>query len=1041
MKSNARAIFLAVMACFFVSGVAGLVYQLAWARYLALFLGHTSYAVVAVLVAFMGGLAIGNAALGRVADRAEKPLALYGWLELGIAGYALIFPWYFEFCHNLYIAFSTDSPNGGAPMLALKFAFSFLTILLPTTLMGATFPALTKFVTQSLAELREKVAALYFINSVGAVVGCVVADFWWIPNWGLEFSTYGAAALNFVAALVAFGISRSILEGTPTAARAGSGKSANDEVFSALDLKVATIGIGLSGFVAMLYEVAWTRLLALALGSSTHAFSIMLITFISGIAVGAAIIARWKTLRRTLDAFAWAEAALAGTVLFSMFFYERMPFWFARLGGMLARRPDVYFLYELSQGAICFAVMFIPAVCLGMTLPLASRIATSEFARTGRSVGRIFAVNTVGTVFGAAMTGLWLMPMIGLPGVFALGVAINAAIAAVILKRETVAQRPAPILATGFLAALGLVFVATYYFEPLWRGSFSQGVWRSRAYASTFEQFRDAYKLYHFLYYKDGPGSTVALHTFGGDPNNVILRVNAKTDASLGDAGTQLILGHLPALMHTKATNALVIGLGSGMTASALLRHTNILQTRVVEISPQVAEALPLWGAANDNVATNARFRLTIDDAKSFLKASEQQFDIIVSEPSNPWMAGVASVFSKEFYESCRRRLNSDGVMVQWVQTYETTDRTIETVIKTFAGSFPYVSLWRGSPGDIVLVGTPQPRKINLDSLLARMTDPHVRTDLMRGRMSEPLALLAREIVSDQNTMFLPRTNAVIHSDYFPTLEYMSQVGFFIGADARLHEVIDETKVARPTTLLGELLKRRPLDERDFQRASQAYLDGQFTDATLALSLMLRWAETHTNSTLPLEMIERIPAERPAAITEEMRLAPKHAWLLEQARTDIAALQFYERALMRAYRSKRTAFYSPDTKKLEEVLSVLIERDPRHVRVYKLHQSELAWDKGDDEASLRLGGEALSPNPQLGPVQFTLDHLAPRQVLCNMIEASIRSGELRQAQELAMQARAGKYVEPGEFYFPPLDFVCRKTEVLIEQAQTRGVAK
>jgi spermidine synthase len=445
-------------------------------------------------------------------------------------------------------------------------------------LMGATFPVLTKFVTMTLAELREKVASLYFINSVGAVAGCFAADFWWIPSIGLELTMFAAAALNLVAGLIALGMSRAILEGTPTAARESSGKSGDDEYFSALDLKIAAIAIGVSGFVAMLYEVAWTRLLALALGSSTHAFSIMLITFISGIAVGAAIIARWKSLRRTMDAFGWAETALAGTVFVSMFAYEYLPFWFYKMASMLARTPSAYPLYEMAQGVICFVVMFIPAVCLGTTLPLASRIATAELTKTGRSVGRIFAVNTLGTVVGAAVTGLWLMPTLGLASTFAIGFVMNAAIGAAILLRGQIARTGRTAVIVGGFAAVVVVILAGAYFDPRWRGSFTQGVWRTRT-GVDFKRFLAQRENMEYLYYKDGPGATVALHHYKNDTNYISLRVNGKADASTFDAGTQLLLGHLPALLHTKATNALVVGLGSGMTCGALLRHTNILQT------------------------------------------------------------------------------------------------------------------------------------------------------------------------------------------------------------------------------------------------------------------------------------------------------------------------------------------------------------------------------------------------------------------------------------------------------------------------------
>jgi spermidine synthase len=307
MKLTARMTFTAVMLCFLISGMAGLVYQVVWTRYLALFLGHTSYAVVAVLVAFMGGLAVGNAWLGARADRTEKPLAWYAWLEIGIGVYALLFPAYYKICHFAFVSLASRFEPGSGSLLLLKFLFSLATVLCPTTLMGATFPALTRFVTRALSELREKVAALYFINSFGAVLGCLLADFWWIPDRGLESTVFAGAALNVAAGVVALYISR----------RSGEEKAAVpvktespvlNESFSVPELRLALVGIGLSGFVAMLYEVAWTRVMALALGSTTHAFSLMLVTFISGIAIGAWIIYRWRRLGRSLEAFAMADA-------------------------------------------------------------------------------------------------------------------------------------------------------------------------------------------------------------------------------------------------------------------------------------------------------------------------------------------------------------------------------------------------------------------------------------------------------------------------------------------------------------------------------------------------------------------------------------------------------------------------------------------------------------------------------------------------------------------------------------------------------------
>lgn len=779
----------------------------------------------------------------------------------------------------------------------------------------------------------------------------------------------------------------------------------------------------------MLYEVAWTRLLALALGSSTHAYSIMLITFIAGISIGAAIIARWRTHGRTLQAFGWAEIILAATVLISMFTYELLPFWFTRLGLLLARRPDAYPLYELLQGLICFAVMFIPATCLGTTLPLASRIATAELARTGRSVGKIFAVNTLGTVLGAAITGFWLMPAFGLPGTFAIGFILNAAIGILILQRAHPHLLNPGRIAAASAAAIALVWIATQYFQPLWRGAFTQGIWRTRG-VTTAKSFRETGKLFRYHYYKDGPGSTVMLHYYTHQTNYMSLRVNGKTDASSGDFGTQLILAHLPALMHTHATNALVIGLGSGMTSGGLLRHTNIASVKTVEISPQVAEAARYFKNFNDNVFENPRFHLVLDDAKSFLKIADQKYDIIISEPSNPWMAGVAAVFSLEFYKSCAARLAQNGVMVQWIQIYETSDQTLQTMIKTFATVFPFTSIWRSQEGDIILVGTPQRRAVDLDAFIARMTDPAVQNDLQRAAISEPLALLSREVISAENGAFLTLPETPIHSDYFPTLEYMAQVGFFVAAKTTLYDTVNETRSPRASTLLADYLKKNPLTIESFQRAAKANLDGQFVDPILVQSLMEKWAETETNSSLPFEMIERLAINPPAALLDEKRLTPRHQALLEEGRTDIATLHFYERALMRAYRAKRTIFYTPDTTRLEEVLDILIARDPKNQRVFHLHKAELAWDRGDDPACLRHSAQAFHPDTKTAPLLFTLDESAPRIVLHHIIEASLRTGNITQAKAFHTFAQRNNYLTPSPNSYPPLDLLSRKINSL-----------
>lgn len=1037
MKSASRVVLAIVCLCFLLSGLAGLVYQMVWTRYLALFLGHTSYAVVAVLASFMGGLALGNAWLGARADRSARPLEFYAWLEVGIGVYAIVFPSYYALCHEGFVGLARRLQPGSDLGLALKFAFSLATILAPTVMMGATFPVLTKFVTRSLAELRTQVAALYAINSGGAVGGCFVADFWLIPAIGLEATVYTAAGINLVVGLVAFLVSRWIEEGKAAAPSASQDASAAEERYSPADLRLAIIGIGVSGFVAMLYEVAWTRVLALALGSSTHAYSLMVATFITGITIGALVIYRWRQLRSSLVAFAWAELALAGAILASMFFYELLPYWFVRLAALLARRNETYPLYELTQMTVCFLVMLVPTVCLGMTLPLASRIATDALARTGRSVGRVFAVNTLGTVLGASLTGLWLLPAFGLARTFAIGVALNFAIGFFLLGWRRPALRRGFALATPVLA-VGLVALAHATFAERWQYALTAGLWRSGGPPSSLRAFRQEVRENKIVYYRDGAGSTVNVVSWtNAGTAHFGLKVNGKVDAGTGgDVPTQLLTGHLPFLLKPEAQTALVVGLGSGMTCGAVSLHPTIQRVDVVEISPEVVAAARYFSNWNGGVLDKPQVRVVVEDAKSFLQIARQQYDVIISEPSNPWMAGVSGVFSQEYYESCRAHLAPGGLMVQWAQLYETSDAAVDMVLATFSSVFPFLSVWHGAPTDLILVGSTEPRSVDLARLQERFEHPAVRADLARFGVTRLPQLLSMQWTSQQNGAFLAEPDARVHSDYFPVLEYLAQRAFFARPGVTRHLFFDEKYSARPTLLLAEYLREHPLTEEDYRAFGRWFFDHHLIDRRLVRSLLQRWLTEQPQNTIALEMLVQLTDPSDPAELEIRRLEPYRDTLLQHARHgDPTLLRIYAKYLMQWHRMRRSVFYLPESAELERVLSQLIELDPDNRRVYRLYLAEIAWDRGQDEACLRLGQSAFDPDVnRAGPMTFREAPRAPHFVLTRMIETLVRAGKLHEAWDLCQQARQQRYVgEPAAERDPILEMTYRKVAALVGQ--------
>jgi len=1014
-----------VLACFFASGLAGLVYEIVWARYLALFLGHTSYAVIAVLVAFMGGLAIGNAWLGRWADRVNQPLTLYGWLEIGIAVYALIFPWHYALCHRAFVSVARSwQPEGGA-MLALKFAFSLLTVLLPTVLMGGTLPSLARFVTSALSELRRRVAMLYAINSAGAAVGCVVADFWWIPSLGLPMTLHEAAGINLVAGLTALVLSARLRQASTTPQADAPASEMVEEPISPSDLRLAIIGIGVSGFVAMLYEVAWTRLLALALGSSTHAFSIMLMTFISGLAAGAWLISRWKGLRRSLDAFAWAELALAATLLGSMFLYEYLPYAFITLAGLLARKEEAYPLYEFFQALICFGVMFVPTVCLGMTLPLVSRIATAEVEQTGRAVGRVFAVNTLGTVLGAAITGLWLMPWLGLARTFAVGVAANALVGCVVLQRKW--RLPRPVFAALALApAAGLVWASSIWFER-WPRALTLGLWRGGQQEPTnLAEYRMLADYNRLEFYSDGADATVTVSSFVDDAGvrQLKLKVNAKIDATTTrDMRNQLLLGHLPMLLRPQSKRALVVGLGSGVTCGAVVTHPSVQQVDVVEISPAVSRAARFFQEHNGHVLDNPRVRVHLEDAKTYLQITPNRYDVIISEPSNPWMAGVADVFTAEFYRNCRDRLNSDGLMVQWMHNYEANDHMLDTVLATLTSVFPYTAVWEPAQGDIILVGATEPWTVDLNALVARLREPTVQQSLKPVSLTTPAVLLALEVISQENTRFVPTPAASLHTDANPVLEYIAERAFFVRNFAQRWKTVDERLSPRSKTLLARYLQNHPLTASDFEAFHEFYSSSGLPGPALFLSLLHRWRHDRPDDTQPLQLMASLSENGLAPEPPIQGSARTRDTLWKEAEHDPRPLRSYCTQLFRAYLAQRSEFYLPPSSELEAVLQRLLETDPPNRRANQLLLAELAWDRGDDQACLQWGQKALE-NASSADLEPTLEPQLLSAVIAHMAEACAHAS--RPQDGMTLCALASRIRQPSLLLY----VTCQKLSAL-----------
>ena len=648
----------ALYVCFLISGVAGLIYEILWAKYLALFLGSTGWAQVIVLATFMGGLALGSHFLGSRADRVANPLKFYVFLELAIGCYALVlFKPALAASHWLFIELARFTQLGSGNLIAAKVTASVLSIILPTFLMGGTLPTLGRHMVRSLQGVGPKIARLYFLNSLGGVVGCLLAGFYLIQALGLEFSMITAGMLSILAGLIAFAtfpMEEPAPETTPEPdmPNATPGPSMNRW---AVGLLLACVS--LSGAVSMMYEVAWIRLLTLVLGSSTYSFSLMLATFILGLSLGGLLLSLRKRTTGYGVIFGLSEVGVALTVLIMLPFYMKLPYLFNQLASSLSREPSTFALYQLCKFFLCALVMIIPTILQGVTLPAATKLLTPNVLALGRRVGLVFAINTIGTVIGVVFAGFWGLPNLGIKGTLELAVALNAlvGIAVLLTNWPALAHRRALALATACLVIVGVWYM--FGMGPWDKQVLSAGIYRTRQRIPSYASLVEEANTRRTVFYRDGIDATIAVQDVERPIAERILVINGKVDASTkGDLATQKMIGHLPLMIKPQTDQVLIVGVGSGATIGSVLAH-DVQQVEVVEISRDIIEASRLFETVNGRYWEDPRAKVYWEDAKTFLQLTDRHYDTIISQPTNPWIAGVAGVFSKEYFEACRQQL------------------------------------------------------------------------------------------------------------------------------------------------------------------------------------------------------------------------------------------------------------------------------------------------------------------------------------------------------------------------------------------------
>jgi len=848
-QQESRRLFWIASLMFFLSGGTGLAYQVIWFKRFAHVWGSSSLAFASVGGSFLFGLGVGAYFLGRYADRVVRPLRWYGFCELAIGVLAILIPLEIEFLVGQSASFYSSLPSDPMLRYSLQFLVTLLVVGPPCVLMGGTLPLLIRELTTRDGRLDQATGWLYAINTFGAAAGCFLTGFLLLPSLGLATTNYLAAAVNLSIGAVAVwmtaaatGPRRKSPEAQAAKAIAAANANAEPTTWSAALLGLY-VAVTLSGLGALILEMTWSRQLALLLGGSTYTYSATLFVVLVGIATGS--LAFHLFLRR-FALSPWLPVLVIGALAVScliakLLLPEIATALEARISGgpgsvTALRKTLAGNALVCVLGSICLEL--IPSLAMGILFPLFVDLTRASAARVGRTVGDVYAWNTFGSIAGASLTSLLLFPWIGTAGSIALATGLYIVSLLLVLPLRTLGQR---LLSAGcLLAGVGIVYGIRIPQDPV---ETNIGKYM---YGSALNK-----EDYTTLYFAEGASSNVLVAKAKNGHTN--LRVNGKVDASDAmDMITQAGLAYVPRLFKPDAKDVFVIGFGSGTTSGSSLLFPG---TRVTccEIEPAVYRAAEHFGHVNhrpyehtrealqkrnatlpsdkkltdEQIEEKATFQVIFGDGRTTLQGSDQQYDLIISEPSNPWLAGVSNLFTREFFRAARTHLKEGGILAQWVQTYNLTKDEYYLIVRTLRSEFPHCVICTGGPSDTLLLASEQPIRVDPEEITRLqklvMESPEIHDDLVRTFHMRDLRLfLLRHFTADEASIDKAAgvgTDKPLNTDLNLLLEFLAPLHLYDQINA---EESATGIVAKPDKAGHEALAKAlgvPVDSGDYKRA------------------------------------------------------------------------------------------------------------------------------------------------------------------------------------------------------------------------------
>jgi predicted membrane-bound spermidine synthase len=772
-------LLLVLTAAFVLSGAAGLMYESIWSRYLGLFVGHSAYAQTIVLVIFLGGMSAGAAWTAHRSAGMRQPLLWYARVEAATGviglGFHPIFGAVTAFCYDTLF----PALPGGAVLTIVKWLIAALLILPQSVLLGTTFPLMSAgFLRAASRDGREGsgrvLANLYFANSLGAAAGVLVAGFVLLDAYGLEGTLRTAGVINVVVGVIVVMAVRGVVDDDEAATHEPAPPVMPSPNLRSLTrvLMAVALGTAVSSFI---YEIAWVRMLALVLGSATHAFELMLSAFILGLSLGAFWVrTRADRFANPMRALAVTQWIMGGLAIATMSLYLSSFDWMASLLQALARSDEGYQLFSVARYAICLAVMLPATFCAGITLPLITRILLGAGGGE-RVIGAVYSINTLGSIIGAALAALVLMPLIGLKAMLVTGGVIDMGLGVWLMWMVGVESYETRRFAKALAGATLLAVLSSTLNAPFTREVLTSGVYR---YGRVDAANR------HVIFYRDGRTATVSVRQSPGE-KEFALSTNGKPDASIsaiwfdstarglrpvdGDESTQILLPMITLAHVPQAREGAVIGQGSGMSSHFLLGSPTLQRLTTIDIEPQMVRGSHEFYPVNRRVFDDPRSHFVYDDARSVFASSNRKFDFILSEPSNPWVSGVSGLFTDEFYHRVRQYLAPHGIFGQWLHLYEIDDALLLSVVRALHNNFASYRMYLTMDVDILIVASNDSVLPTPDWSVLRT--PLIAADLQRFRPITPEALESALLATRAALGPAVRSKGAVNSDYRPVLD------------------------------------------------------------------------------------------------------------------------------------------------------------------------------------------------------------------------------------------------------------------------------